>query len=49
MPLFAAPVNSVHTPGSRQEYMVAPDGTFLMNALVEEEAAPITLLLHRPL
>jgi len=46
-PLFYARVNSTGTPGSRQEYVVAPDGSFLVNALVEEEAAPITLLIRR--
>jgi Tol biopolymer transport system component len=47
--LFPAPVNSVRTPAGRQDYVVAPDGTFLMNTLVEEDAAPITLVLRRPL
>jgi dipeptidyl aminopeptidase/acylaminoacyl peptidase len=48
VPLLATRLNSVHTGGSRQEYVVAPDGRFLMNTLVEETGTPITLVLRRP-
>jgi serine/threonine protein kinase/Tol biopolymer transport system component len=48
-PLFSAALNTGRSPASRQEYVVAPDGTFLINRLVEEEGAPITLVLRRPL
>ena len=47
VPLFAARVGSTPTGGSRQEYIVSPDGRrFLMNAFTEQAGFPITLVLN---
>jgi Tol biopolymer transport system component len=45
--LFVTRISSTRTGGSRHEYVVAADGQrFLMNAFVEQNAAPITLVLN---
>jgi serine/threonine protein kinase len=45
--LFLTRISSTRTGGSRHEYVVAADGKrFLMNAFVEQNAAPITLVLN---
>ena len=47
LPLFNARIGPPVQPNSRQQYMVAPDGQrFLLNALAEENAPPITLVLN---
>jgi len=47
VPLFVARVSSTRTGGSRHEYAVSLDGQrFLMNTFVEQNAAPITLVLN---
>jgi serine/threonine protein kinase len=49
MPLFQTRVNGTPTGGSGVEYAISNDGKrFLMNTLVEQTAAPITLILNRP-
>jgi Tol biopolymer transport system component len=48
VPLFVTRVSSTPPGGSRQEYVLSPDGKrFLMNTLVEQANAPITLILRR--
>jgi Tol biopolymer transport system component len=45
--LFNAPVVNGGTPGDfRPQYDVAADGRFLINTIVDQTVAPITLLLH---
>jgi len=47
VPLFVTRISSTRTGGSRQEYIVSPDGRrFLMNTFVEQAGAPITLVLN---
>jgi serine/threonine protein kinase len=47
VPLFVTRISSTRTGGSRHEYVVADDGQkFLMNTFVEQNAAPITLVLN---
>jgi Tol biopolymer transport system component len=47
VPLFVTRISSTRTGGSRHEYVVAGDGQrFLMNTFVEQNAAPITLVLN---
>jgi Tol biopolymer transport system component len=47
VPLFVTRVSSTRTGGSRHEYAVSGDGQrFLMNTFVEQNAAPITLVLN---
>jgi Tol biopolymer transport system component len=47
VPLFATRVSSTPTGGSVVEYDISRDGRqFLMNTLVEQTGAPITLVLH---
>ena len=46
VPLFPTHIGGT-TPLSRQQYVVSPDGQrFLMNAVVKEATAPITVLLN---
>jgi len=47
IPLFVTRISSTRTGGSRHEYVVTGDGQrFLMNIFVEQNAAPITVVLN---
>jgi Tol biopolymer transport system component len=47
VPLFDARVGAPYQINSRQQYMVAPDGKrFLLNAITEEVAPPITVVVN---
>jgi len=47
VPLFLTRISSTRTGGSRQEYIVSPEGKqFLMNTFVEQAGSPITLVLN---
>jgi eukaryotic-like serine/threonine-protein kinase len=46
VPLFRSRVGSTLNGGSGGEYIVAPDGRFLMNTLTEQVAAPITVIFN---
>ncbi len=46
--LFQTPLGSAVVGNVRPQYDVAADGRFLMNALVEETASPIIVILNRP-
>ena len=47
VPLFQTRISGAVTGGSAMEYDVSSDGRFLMNTVVEQAAAPITLIVNR--
>jgi hypothetical protein len=48
VPLFVTHIGGAVPFANRAQYMVAPDGRFLMNTLVDEPSPPITLLNWKP-
>jgi Tol biopolymer transport system component len=46
VPLFPSRIDNTVTGGVARNYVVSKDGTFLLNQFVEQDSAPITLILN---
>jgi hypothetical protein len=46
VPLFPSRIDNTVTGGVARNYVVSKDGTFLLNQFVEQDRAPVTLILN---